>query len=111
MRNRSGECHANGSGHGRRRYCPHLCDWKTCPITFKLNDPARGEPRLQPQRDGRVRCSTWLGELWRQGNDARILMLGNTSGRKVAKAYFRSDFLSAQLRVQVIAININDLGS
>ena len=26
-----------------------------------LNDPAHEDARLQPQRDGRVRCSTWLG--------------------------------------------------
>jgi len=29
-----------------------------CP---KLSDPAHGTRGLQPQRDGRVRCSTWLG--------------------------------------------------
>ena len=26
----------------------------------KLSDPAHGTPRLQPERDGRVRCSAWL---------------------------------------------------
>ena len=26
----------------------------------KLSDPAHGTPRLQPRRDGRVRCSAWL---------------------------------------------------
>jgi hypothetical protein len=27
----------------------------------KLSDPASGTRGLQPQRDGRVRCSAWLG--------------------------------------------------
>jgi hypothetical protein len=27
----------------------------------KLSDPARGRRGLQPERDGRVRCSAWLG--------------------------------------------------
>jgi len=28
---------------------------------LKLNDPARCRRELQPERDGRVRFSTWLG--------------------------------------------------
>ena len=27
----------------------------------KLSDPARGTRELQPERDGRVSCSAWLG--------------------------------------------------
>src|SRR5207247_5005512 len=29
----------------------------------KLSDPAHDELRLQPERDGRVRCSAWLGRI------------------------------------------------
>ena len=28
---------------------------------YKLSDPAREGPRLQPEREGRVRCGAWLG--------------------------------------------------
>ena len=28
---------------------------------LKLSDPAHGTRGLQPERDGRVRCSAWLG--------------------------------------------------
>ena len=30
-------------------------------LTTKLSDPAHEGVRLQPERDGRVRCSAWLG--------------------------------------------------
>jgi hypothetical protein len=29
----------------------------------KLSDPAHGTLRLQPERDGRVRCSAWLADV------------------------------------------------
>src|SRR5881396_3635397 len=33
----------------------------SCRLTTKLSDPAHEGVRLQPGRDGRVRCSAWLG--------------------------------------------------
>jgi len=46
----------------------------------KLSDPARGTRGLQPERDGRVRWSAWLGcvNLIKQKSarhDARILLV------------------------------------
>ncbi len=33
-------------------------------ITTQLSDPAHETQRLQQRRDGRVRCSAWLGRDW-----------------------------------------------
>jgi len=41
----------------------------------KLSDPAHGTRELQPERDGRVRCSAWLGH-WRDcANHAWVVLL------------------------------------
>ena len=36
-------------------------NWRTVAERPKLSDPAHGTRGLQPERDGRVRCSAWLG--------------------------------------------------
>ena len=40
--------------------CVVGCD-RTCRRTTQLSDPAHEGVGLQPGRDGRVRCSAWLG--------------------------------------------------
>ena len=42
----------------------------------KLSDPAHEGVRLQPERDGRVRCSAWLNEFARLKRFARIGVAG-----------------------------------
>ena len=42
----------------------------------KLSDPAHGTRGLQPERDGRVRCSAWLGVAVRLDTRAEVERIG-----------------------------------
>ncbi|MEK7296104.1 MAG: hypothetical protein AAB018_06180 [Actinomycetota bacterium] len=57
-------------------------------LTTKLSDPAHEGARLQPGRDGRVRCSAWLGVAprLRHANDCAlklsdVLLMAEDSGQ------------------------------